>query len=401
MRFNTRIIIVCLGTLALALPRFLSPKFLWTEKTLVSSNSTSQVRQPTAHIPEQLRNLTTFWHPPPLQLLFDNKSQIISHHSVYYFLQPKSAAIHKQFLTELGGLLVPREYDCGDDPGDPVKFKQYSEHPYHLAVPSRWIPCNLHKATYESGVSYSLPMLPILDEEYMEQSVVFTAALLARNGEFNFAELGSRWGTWAYRSVAVHKAYHHKDGGLPYHLYLAEPTRVWCDESIRMSALNDITNLTFDCGLATSAKLLGWFTENNLTHLDVLDIDIQGGEKTLVPEISEFAKMNVKVFIIGTHSNDIHQMMLTLLTDNVWEIITSTPMRGSDACTTTFWNPSKEKVVSLVDAAIASGNCQLFNSSFGSIIQWDGEIIAINSKLVPPEDITFYRGKERMLSPVD
>lgn len=179
---------------------------------------------------------------------------------------------------------------------------------------------------------------------------------------------------------------------MPYHIFLAEPTKVWCDESPRFSALNNIANVTFDCGYATSTKLLDWFTKNNLKHLDVLDVDIQGGEEAFVPEVKEFAKNHVKVFIIGTHSKKVHEKMLTLLSDSgdsIWEIISTTPERGSDPCTTSLREPSKENLASRVNA---TPRCQLFNTRFGNLIQWDGEIIAINSHLVPPEDIAFYRG---------
>ena len=151
---------------------------------------------------------------------------------------------------------------------------------------------------------------------------MYRASMDARR-EFAIAEIGSRWGTWAFRGAAAARRFN--PSVELSHLYLQDICQEACDAARDVAALNGMTalngvTLEIDClpvGEGVSARahshverqarnLVAWARQRSV--IDVLDMDCQGCQLHLLTTFRDVLQGDVlhktKVLIIGTHDED-------------------------------------------------------------------------------------------------
>ena len=197
---------------------------------------------------------------------------------------------------------------------------------YFYEVHSRWYACYLHYADVKSGNSVVSPTLPIIDDEYNEQVAVYQSVLRAKE-RFVMAELGCRWGTWGTRSLAMlrHARPEIAANVVPGDVLLVESRADHCRGVETVLEANNMTgDATLLCEPATNKNIRAWAADK--PHIDLLDIDIQGYEAELVPaELIDLFNEKTFRLIIGTHSGDIHEQLVELLTRHRWHFIANIP----------------------------------------------------------------------------
>ena len=229
------------------------------------------------------------------------------HHPVLLQVPLGSYPLEPGVLTELNGLKVPAHFDCESrcnvSQWNPKKNGPMScpfgNYRYYLELPSRWHACHMHEAFLRSKFTHVQPQLPLIDEEYFELVAVYQSVLRAC-GSFHAMELGARWGTWGFRSVALLRLLN----PMPYQLFLVESHRVHCAGIHMVAKLNGM-DATLKCAPADADLFLSIMSR--LPHLDLLHIDIQREELQLLSDSRVRAVLNKKVYriILGTHGEDV------------------------------------------------------------------------------------------------
>jgi hypothetical protein len=236
--------------------------------------------------------------------------RVYLHHPVMRASKLRVFPLDAEAITEWNGLLVPAAYDCDMYLTRSNKSQQthWGTHWYFFEVPTRWAACQQHRAALESGIRHVAPMLPMVDDEYLEHVAVWHSVLrashLARTSRpgraYVFGELGARWGTWSARAGAFARSL-----GLRFELLMVEAAAVHCKGIRRVMTLNDFSPDQFrlDCEPAgeryASGKLREWLLSKDM--VDALDIDIQGAELHVVGSLMDVFDVKVARLIIGTH----------------------------------------------------------------------------------------------------
>ena len=231
------------------------------------------------------------------------------HHPVLLQVPLGSYPLEVGVLTELNGLRVPAHFDC-ESRCNASQWKSstsglgshgcpFGNYCYYLDLPSRWHACHTHEAFLRSKFTHVQPQLPLIDEEYFELVAVYQSVLRAR-GSFHAMELGARWGTWGFRSIALLRL----QNPMPYQLFLVESHRVHCAGIHMVAKLNGM-DATIKCTLADADLFLDMMSR--LQHLDLLHIDIQREELQLLSDSRVRAVLTKKVYriILGTHGEEI------------------------------------------------------------------------------------------------
>ena len=292
--------------------------------------------------------------------------------------------VRAESITEFTGLLVPRVYDCGNfgDPGGGA----LAGHPYFSAVPSRWWQCRQLFALVTSGLKRFLPAYPVIDEEYAETVAVYETALSA-SGTYAMAELGARWGTWGFRALAAVRRYN--PAVRKANVYFVEPNADACKAIADVAALNGFTpgstplsaTLTVDCSYASPATFLAWANSFE-GPIDLVDVDIQGGEKDFfTPEVIAVLNKRTKRLIIGTHGMGLGEQMVAKFP--LWKVVEVVPLGVlSDTavrCRETLRDGDKWAS----QTKLQSPECiatTFLDASVGPVYQWDGEVILDNNE---------------------
>ena len=213
--------------------------------------------------------------------------------------------VEADFLTEVNGLKVAAKFDCDIFNGD----QPWGKHWYFWEVPSRWFQCCLHYADIASGLITTHPRLPLVDDEYAEHTAVFQSVLrAAKTGSqlYVFAELGARWGTWGSRAIGFWRL--KRPTGL-YHAHFIESDPENCG-GLRATMERNSIDYNLECKEASNETLISWL--ESVPHVDVIHLDIQGAERTLLPAAIDLVNAKVYRVIVGTHSEEIHQEMKAL-----------------------------------------------------------------------------------------
>ena len=213
--------------------------------------------------------------------------------------------VEADFLTEVNGLKVAAKFDCDIFNDD----QPWGKHWYFWEVPSRWFQCCLHYADIASGLITTHPRLPLVDDEYAEHTAVFQSVLrAAKTGSqlYVFAELGARWGTWGSRAIGFWRL--KRPTGL-YHAHFIESDPEKCG-GLRATMERNSIDYTLECKEASNETLISWL--ESVPHVDVIHLDIQGAERTLLPAAIDLVNAKVYRVIVGTHSEEIHQEMKAL-----------------------------------------------------------------------------------------
>jgi hypothetical protein len=220
------------------------------------------------------------------------------------------------------------------------------------------------------GIRRQTVDLPLVDEEYAELVAVYQAALQAKE-TFTAIEMGARWGTWGSRTVSFlrrfNPAVHSHDV-----LYF-EPDVVAAGGLKMVHHLNGITNFTLHTANARADVIAARAATKN--HIDLVDIDIQGAEESLVPELAALLRSKVKRVIIGTHSAATHAKLSDFVRHQLkWTVVSDMPMSKDTGCVQAHYRDAFN-----IDMIKKQGCYHV--GPFGKVVQWDGEIIADNPAL--------------------
>jgi hypothetical protein len=284
------------------------------------------------------------------------------HHSLFHLIEAKGTKfdLAPGTIREETGLIVPWEYDCST-------WNLSGIYEYHAGwVPSRSVRC-AQKAISDMGFKTVTVPLPLIDEEYFETIAVYQAALRAK-GSFHAVEMGARWGTWGSRAVALLQAFN----PMPYSVLYYEPSAT-ADGLIRVHELNGFNNYTLIRANADHATFIQW--SRTVPHIDVVDMDIQSYEATIIPEIIDVLREKVLRLIIGTHGVDTHYLIKEMLTAVGFLLVHETAHHQDYPCLKGDFRDRKD-----YPAVLLNTKCY-FNSSYGAIVPGDGELVFDNPKV--------------------
>jgi hypothetical protein len=155
-------------------------------------------------------------------------------------------------------------------------------------------------------------------------------------------------------------------------------------------AKNRIT-YTLDCARATAARLHAWAA--TVEHIDALDLDLQGFELRLVPQVDDLLDAKVARVIVGTHSHLVHATLRAHFASRGWREVWAVPfqtkrcqehvklfLRGAyrtpDAPERFDW-----KALLQATGDNASDPCT-HSTPRGPVAHWDGELILDNPRFV-------------------
>jgi hypothetical protein len=301
------------------------------------------------------------------------------HHPIFSLFPRLQRPVQRDVFVEFSGLVVPSRFDC-------VNFNDaalWDNNPYFSHVPSRWIHCNEHYANVVSSVELAYPSLPAFDEEYVELVTVLQAVAAAK-GCFVMAEVGSRWGTWTMRALAAQRVLN----VLPAAVLLYEPVPTsfsGISEIVRLNGFD--ANVTAVQDYVTETHFLEWL--NTQPHLDILDIDCQGCEKTFFsPQVLTALNSKARSVVIGTHLAEIHYALVNLLTSNGWLLVFEANFDNARI-------QCHEKYISLYhDNSIGApkwlrrdwarvrndASCHVAQTAYGPLCNWDGELVFLNKR---------------------
>lgn len=323
--------------------------------------------------PNQFIHLRTIPGTPPQAVNYlDDVPRL--HHPIVLYADLSAMRAMKGFLVEPNGLYVPAAFDCPMFNNNSI----WGSFNYFTAVPSRWNACWYHYAEVKSGVAVHIPRLPVVDEEYFEHIAVWDTALNAR-GKMVMAELGARWGTWGSRAIAFLR----KNNDIPYEVLLVEADSRHCKGAEEMARTNNMT-MEVLCKRADPETFLTWAADKS--HIDLLDGDIQGGERSLFQneEVLAVVENKVRRLIIGTHSQPTHEELSQRFSH--WVVQHSCRFSISIACTLHLRKRTNGGDIERDNLNVIFQQGCYYNSSYGRIAQFDGELILDNPK--------FYKGRK-------
>ena len=170
-------------------------------------------------------------------------------------------------------------------------------------------------------------------------------SVLRAKERFVMAEIGCRWGTWGTRAIAMLRHARPEIAGnvAQGDVLLVEARDDHCRGAQTVLEANNMTGeATLLCEPATNKNIRAWAVDK--PHIDLLDIDIQGFEAELVPELMDL--LNEKAFrlIIGTHSVEIHKQLVELLTRHRWHFIANIPRNPDPYGISNYVRAVKERV---------------------------------------------------------
>jgi hypothetical protein len=268
-----------------------------------------------------------------------------------------TTATTDRYLYELNGLILPFQYDC----------EQWGSHPYFQAVPSRFVECARQTFLQQAGIPI-IAQYWVIDEEIFEFNSILKALLEFQEHhitrKFVIFELGARWGTWGARAMMAARVL-----GFPVFSAYWEPLDLHCEGLQHVHNLNGFSRDTYflQCDIAEESSVSGKMREHKC--IDVFDVDIQGAESGLLPLLKDEIERSVHYLIIGTHSAQIHESMVSLF--GHWKVLTNTAMNRETACINEELRRRRNYT------AVFEKHCYT-DSSIGPIANWDGELILEN-----------------------
>jgi len=297
-------------------------------------------------------------------------------------------SLDSEYLIELNGLRVPAKYDCAVEHGNapemghatPGSGIHWGLFWYFNDVASRWHACWLHHAAVKSGLRTSVPELPIVDDEYQEHVAIYQAVLRSdARRPFVVAELGARWGTWAARAVAFARA---QRPAQPRWAHMVEPRWVHCDAIQRLMADNGLVEYSLDCANANAKNFKAWL--HNVSHVDVVDVDIQGAESSLLPALLPVLERKVYRLVLATHSDSVHRKLRQLFSS--WISIWDVDYQRDTNCVSNYlrgYGSSRRGQVSqrFNWTALLAEGCY-HKTPLGPVAHFDGELVLDNPRFV-------------------
>lgn len=140
-----------------------------------------------------------------------------------------------------------------------------------------------------------------------------------------------------------------------------------CRAALHLNGLGD--NGTVHCR-AGDADVIREFAQHR-GWLDVVDMDIQGEELSLLPELMDTLRTRVRRVIVGTHSEVGHAQVRDMFAG--WTVVSELPWRGETQCNQLLRSEQKWEAQERLAA-----ECYFEQTEFGPILPWDGELIVDN-----------------------
>lgn len=299
------------------------------------------------------------------------------HHPVMLQVPVRGYPMEKNYIVEVNGLRYPAKFDCEMF----NKNQPWGNHKYFWMAPSRWTACYTHEAIIRSGFVLEVPELPLIDDEYAEQTAIYQSVLRARTDQpFVIGEIGARWGTWGARGVAFLKALR---PDADYSVYFVEKDQATCDGLEEVMQKNSI-RYTLLCKSANAAHFRQW--AETVDHIDVIDFDVQGAEVELIEATIDVLNCKAYRLIIGTHGQlgepSVHERVKKLLLQHGWLIISDMPRQHDDQCMEKHLRGGYGHDPERFDwEKVLEKGCY-WQSPLGKICQGDGELIVDNPKFV-------------------
>lgn len=154
---------------------------------------------------------------------------------------------------------------------------------------------------------------------------------------------------------------------MPYSVLFYEPEQA-ADGIRQVQSLNKFGNITVIQGRAKPSSLIQWAA--NVPHIDLLDINIQGAEAVLVPQIMDPIQSKVKRLIVGVHSPDIEMQMMSLFSS--WRVVSLLPYTNNLELIENKFHAKRE-----FDGLLATPGMYT-DTEYGPVVQWDGELVVDN-----------------------
>ena len=266
--------------------------------------------------------------------------QAFAHAPELLLVAPWRGPWERGYLTDWLGVRTRYALDCTNDYG------------YFDFVPSRRLPCIEHDARVASATPLLIVdgYMPVVDDEYPEWIDMIDAAMHAaararacRDGgpssrcpahTFVVLELGARYGTWGIRALAFWRAlcapgrarFVGVDGSEAYVINMHQHAEDNGFESDAFVGIHGFCDATFKQQLTPkppSVPVLGLVETMHLggvTHIDFLDLDIQGSERDYFQGLRDIMDRSVAHVHVGTHSTAIHEQLKRLFADEWgWE----------------------------------------------------------------------------------
>jgi hypothetical protein len=316
------------------------------------------------------RNETTKTYGEDIQNALNllDPSRRYRHSPIVERIPKKLYPVRDDIIVEPTGLLVPSYFDCFDL-FNPKNNQRLGTWTYFKIMPSRFHRCYYWKYLLDSQILEEYPPLPSIDEEYEETIAAWQVAMpeyrLAEQDEFVVIEMGARWGPWGTRALSMLRLTQ------PHRKYAAlyfEMEQLSCAALEEIHKLNKFVNYTVVCSPADKTFTEKW--AEPFKYIDLLDIDIQGAEVTLVPQLLPWILKKVKRIVLGTHFPNDLSIVEGWFPSNVWKRLASTPAQGTN------------KDMENRPIPITALQSRALKSPYGPIVSGDGEFILENLALV-------------------
>lgn len=256
--------------------------------------------------------------------------------AVTYAHAPVFARFHRwkgawspNFVADWLGVQTSIAFDCMGD---------YS---YNQFVPSRRLPCDAHAAAAANLAAGAAPPpiygeMPLVDDEYPEyvdmlSAIVHAAERRASEPAFVIVELGARYGTWGVRALAAWRALGVPGEALFVGVDSLPKYAQWMREHAEKNGVSDsvvvlegMAAQAANCPAAATCYSLHDVVRaaGNASHIDFLDLDIQGAESDFFSGADTAALMNrvVAAVHVGTHAADTHKNLRGLFESWGWHM---------------------------------------------------------------------------------
>ncbi len=147
-----------------------------------------------------------------------------------------------------------------------------------------------------------------------------------------------------------------------------------------MLRLNGLaSNGTIVCEEASVAAIASWVEERG--QVDVIDLDVQGAEFSLLPPLIELLDARVARVIVGTHESEGHHRLFELFLAHNWTLLSHFPFRGESPCTNALRGDERMR---WTEQEGLLEKCYAEFTAHGPVIPWDGELVFDNPRLRRP-----------------